>query len=86
MSEQETTTPDSEKAGGAEMAGCCGPEMAEMMKSCPCGSFIKKHWAAALVIFDHAVRRDFEGDGRRGEHLAVEREQVTCRRLLTLGE
>ena len=51
MSEQGTTTPDSEKAGGAEKAGCCGPEMAEMMKECPCGTMFKKHRLGVFLVF-----------------------------------
>ena len=51
MSEQETTTPDSGQAGGAEKAGCCGPEMAEMMKECPCGAMFKKHRLGAFLVF-----------------------------------
>jgi hypothetical protein len=33
------------------MAGCCGPEMNEMMKECPCGSFMKKHRLAFFAAF-----------------------------------
>ncbi len=42
-------TPD--KPTGPDMPGGCGPEMAEMMRQCQCGQFLKKHWLAALTVF-----------------------------------
>ena len=45
MSEEKTDNP-MENA-----ASCCGPEMAEMMNQCPCGSFLKRHWLAAFAMF-----------------------------------
>ncbi|HYW80863.1 MAG TPA: hypothetical protein VE890_14880 [Thermoguttaceae bacterium] len=34
----------------AEMAACCGPDMAKMMHSCPCASAMKGRWKTALVV------------------------------------
>ena len=34
----------------AEMAACCGPDMAKMMQSCPCASVMKGRWKTALVL------------------------------------
>jgi len=40
-------------AGGtaAEMAACCGPEMAKMTEGCPCASAMKGRWKTALFAF-----------------------------------
>ena len=35
----------------AEMASCCGPDMAEVMQVCPCASAMKGHWKRTLVAF-----------------------------------
>ena len=35
----------------AEMAACCGPDMAKMMQRCPCASVMKGRWKTALVLF-----------------------------------
>ena len=35
----------------AEMASCCGPDMATMMQECPCASAMKGYWKTALVAF-----------------------------------
>ena len=46
---------EQERTGGAEAAGCCGPEMMEMMKDCPCGSFFKKHRLAAFAMLSLVI-------------------------------
>jgi len=35
----------------AEMAACCGPDMAKMMQACPCASAVKGRWKTALFAF-----------------------------------
>ena len=42
---------DPEGRFAAEMAACCGPDMAKMMQRCPCASAIKGRWKTALVAF-----------------------------------
>ena len=39
------------KTSPSGTVGCCGPETAQMMESCPCGSFLKRHWLAAFAGF-----------------------------------
>lgn len=36
------------RPGGPEPAFCCGPELAEKMQECPCGSFLKEHGVACF--------------------------------------
>ena len=43
--------PDGQESGDAEATSCCGPQTAEMMQGCSCGSFLKAHRLAALAIF-----------------------------------
>ena len=35
----------------AGMAACCGPDMAKMMRACPCATAVKGRWRTALVVF-----------------------------------
>ena len=35
----------------SEMAGCCGPEAADMMRHCPCASWVKRHRVAFYATF-----------------------------------
>ncbi len=51
QSETGGTSGEQGRVGGFEMPGCCGPETAETVQSCPCGSFLKGHRLAAFAVF-----------------------------------
>ncbi len=49
------TSGEQATAGFRGMPGWCGPNMAEMMQSRACGSFIKKHRLAATAVFSLVI-------------------------------